>query len=61
MSILFTEGSKRLVLDILGYEFPDGRGDMYDVNWLAVGIAYDDGSLSFRQRTAACSPMSWRN
>ena len=50
MSILFTEGSKRLVLDILGYEFPDGRGDMYDVNWLEVGVAYDDGSLSFRQK-----------
>ena len=50
MSITFTEHSKRLVLDILGYEFPDGRGDMYDVNWLEVGVAYDDGSLSFRQK-----------
>ena len=50
MSITFTEGSKRMELEILGYEFPDGRGDMYDVNWLDVGVAYDDGSLSFFQK-----------
>ncbi len=49
MSVLFTENTKRLELDILGYEFPDGRGDIYDVNWLNVGVAYDDGRLSFRQ------------
>ena len=50
MSVIFTENGKRLELDILGYEFPDGKGDMYDVNWLDVGVAYDDGSLSFRQK-----------
>ncbi len=50
MSITFTENGKRLELSILGYEFPDGKGDMYDVNWLEVGVAYDDGSLSFRQK-----------
>ena len=50
MSVTFTESGKRLELDILGYEFPDGKGDMYDVNWLEVGVAYDDGSLSFRQK-----------
>ena len=50
MSILFIENSKRLELSILGYEFPDGRGDLYDRNWLNVGVAYDGGSLSFRQK-----------
>ena len=50
MSITFTENGKRLELSILGYEFPDGKGDMYDVNWLDVGFVYDDGSLSFRQK-----------
>ena len=50
MSVIFTENIKRLELDILGYEFPDGRGDMYDVNWLDVGFVYDDGSLSFHQK-----------
>lgn len=50
MSVIFTENIKRLELEILGYEFPDGRGDMYDVNWLDVGFVYDDGSLSFRQK-----------
>ena len=49
MSVTFTEKDKRLELSILGYEFPDGRGDMYDLNWLNVGVAYSDGSLSFRQ------------
>ena len=51
MSVIFIENNKRLELDILGYEFPDGRGDMYDVNWLEVGVTYDDdGGLSFRQK-----------
>ena len=50
MSVTFTENNKRLELSILGYEFPDGKGDVYDVNWLDVGVAYDDGSLSFRQK-----------
>ncbi|MBR4692867.1 MAG: hypothetical protein IKP17_08920 [Oscillospiraceae bacterium] len=49
MSITLTENDKRLELDILGYEFPEGGSDLYDVNWLVVGVAYDDGSLSFRQ------------
>ena len=50
MSVTFNENNKRLKLSILGYEFPGGKGDMYDVNWLVVGVAYDDGSLSFRQK-----------
>ena len=50
MSVTFTEHNKRLELDILGYEFPEGRGDEYGVNWLEVGVVYDDGSLSFRQK-----------
>ncbi len=49
MSITLTENNKRLELDILGYEFPDAEGDYFDANWLNVGIAYDDGNLSFRQ------------
>ena len=49
MSISLTENNKRLELDVLGYEFPDAKGDYYDANWLNVGIRYDDGSLSFRQ------------
>ncbi len=49
MSVTFTENNKRLELDVLGYEFPDAKGDYFDANWLNVGIRYDDGSLSFRQ------------
>ena len=49
MSVTFTENNKRLELDVLGYEFPDAEGDWFDANWLNVGVAYDDGSLSFRQ------------
>ena len=49
MSITLAENDKRLELDILGYEFPEGGSDLYDVNWLVVGVAYDDGSLSFRE------------
>lgn len=53
MSVAFTENNKRLELDVLGYEFPDGEGDDLGANWLNVGVVYDDGSLSFRQ-TDSC-------
>jgi len=49
MSITLTENNKRLVLDILGYEFPGAEDDYFDANWLNVGIRYDDGNLSFHQ------------
>ena len=49
MSVTLTENDKRLELDVLGYEFPDAEGDYFDANWLNVGIAYDDGNLSFHQ------------
>ena len=50
MSITLTENGKRLELEILGYEFPEGGDDEFDANWLEVGIAWEDGSLSFRQK-----------
>ncbi len=55
MAITFQENSKRLVFDILGYQFPNiAKGDDdYDANWLTVSIEYSDGQLSF-QKTDYC-------
>ncbi len=50
MSITLTENGKRLELEILGYEFPEGGDDEFHANWLEVGIAWEDGGLSFRQK-----------
>ena len=51
MAVAFSENNKRLVLDILGYQFPNinKSDDDYDSNWLTVSMAYSDEQLSFQQ------------
>ncbi len=44
MSVIFTEGDKKIELSIVGYEFAAKKGmDEYDSNWLTVAIEYFDG------------------
>ena len=52
MSIEFKENNKRLLFDVLGYEFPHIKKDCdsYDANWLTVSISYADPNLSFNDR-----------
>lgn len=45
MSVMFTEGNKKIGFSIVGYEFAAKKGmDEYDSNWLTVSIAYFDGA-----------------
>lgn len=45
MSIVFEEGTKRLVFSITGYQFPLKSGiNDYDANWLMVQIDYSNAN-----------------
>ena len=59
LAIAFIENNKRLVLDILDYEFPavSKSDDDYDSNWLKVSIDYSDGSFSIQEE--ACCLLSF--
>ncbi|MCD7727070.1 MAG: hypothetical protein LUH57_01830 [Ruminococcus sp.] len=44
MSVMFTEGDKKIELSIFDYEFAAKKGmNEYDSNWLTVAIEYFDG------------------
>ena len=46
MSIIFEEGTKRLVFSITGYQFPlETVTNEYDANWLMVQVDYSDASV----------------
>lgn len=46
MSIIFEEGTKRLVFSITGYQFPfETVTNEYDANWLMVQVDYSDAGV----------------
>ena len=62
MAIAFTENSKRLVFDILDYEFPAvSKSDYdYDSNWLKISMDYSDRSFSFQEEVCCLLSFEFR-
>ncbi len=45
MSLMLTEGNRKIELSIVGYEFAAKKGmDESDLNWLTVLVTYSDGA-----------------
>lgn len=44
--IVFSEGKKKIIFDVIGYQFSYSKDDEYDANWLTIQIDYSFGNHS---------------